>query len=101
MRELVIQRVRLDAHRRLRLRPTPSPPSGYNYIYRDASSVRWDDLCGELYVHDVPELSTFDEFRWIVAAVAREYSDQLILSPSTVYVDIPSDKIAALRESAA
>jgi hypothetical protein len=101
MREVVIQRVRLDPHRRLRLRPTPSLPSGYDYIYRGASSVQWDVLCGELYVRDVPELSTVDEFRRIVAAVAREYSDQLILSPSTMYVDIPSDTIAALRGFAA
>jgi hypothetical protein len=101
MREVIIERVRLDPHRRLRVRPTPSPQSGYNHIYRGASSVRWDDLCGEFYVQDVPELSTVHEFTRIVAAVAREYSDQLILSPSTVYVDIPSDKIAALRESAA
>ena len=101
MREVVIQRVRLDPHRRLRLRPTPSPQSGYNQIHEALSSVRWDDLCGEFYVHDVPELSTVHEFRRIVAAVAREYSDQLILSPSTEYVDIPNDKIAALRESAA
>jgi hypothetical protein len=101
MREVVIQRVRLDPHRRLRLRPTPSPPSGYKYLYRGASSVRWDGLCEELYVHDVPELSTVEEFARIVATVACEYGDQLILSPSTVYVDIPSETISALRKSAA
>jgi hypothetical protein len=60
--------------------------------------VRWDDLCGELYVHDVPEFSTLDEFTQIIAAVAREYGDQLRLSPSTSYVDVPSDVINALRE---
>ncbi len=100
MQEVIIQRVGLDPHRRLRLRPTPTRPSGYNYIYRDASSVRWDGLCGELYVHDAPEFSTVDEFQLIVAAVAREYGDQLVLSPSTVYVDISTDVIAALREAA-
>jgi hypothetical protein len=63
--------------------------------------VRWDGLCDELYVHDVPELSTVEEFAWIVATVAREYGDQLILSPSTVYVDIPSETISALRKSTA
>jgi|SRR5580658_1669586 hypothetical protein len=98
MREVIIERVRLDPHRRLRLRPTPSRVSGYESIYRSASKVRWDDLCGELYVHDVPEFSTVDEYKQIVAAVAREYGDQLILSPSTAYVDVPSDVITALRE---
>jgi hypothetical protein len=100
MQEVVIQRVGLDPHRRLRLRPTPSRPSGYNYIYRDASNVRWDDLCGELYVYDAPKFSNVDEFKQIVAAVAREYDDRLVLSSSTVYVDIPSEVIAALREAA-
>jgi hypothetical protein len=63
--------------------------------------VRWDGLCGEFYVHDVPEFSTVDEFKEIIAAVSREYGDKLILSAATVYVDIPNALIAALRESAA
>ena len=48
-----------------------------------------------------PEFSTVDEFKEIIAAVSREYGDKLILSAGTVYVDIPSALIAALRESAA
>jgi hypothetical protein len=100
MREIIIQRVSLDPHRRLRLRPTPSGPCGYDYI-RDTSRVRWDGLCGEFYVHDVPEFSTLDEFKEIIAAVSREYGDKLILSASTVFADIPSALITALRESTA
>jgi hypothetical protein len=100
MREVIIERVRLDPHRRLRVRPTFSRASGYNSIYRSASRVRWDDLCGELYVHDVPEFSTLDEFKQIIAAVTCQYGEQLVLAPSTVYVDIPSELIAALCESA-
>jgi hypothetical protein len=100
MREVIIERVHLDPHRRLRVRPTFSRASGYSSIYRSASTVRWDDLCGELYVHDVPEFSTVDEFKQIIAAVAREYADRLALAPSTVYVDLPSELIAALCESA-
>jgi hypothetical protein len=98
MREVIIQQVSLDPHRRLRLRPTPSGPSRYDDI-RDASNVRWDGLCGEFYVHDVPEFSTLDEFKEIIATVAHEYGDELIFSASTVFVDIPNDLIAALRES--
>jgi hypothetical protein len=97
MREVIIQRVSLDPHRRLRLRPTQSRPSGYDHI-RDGSSVRWDGLCGEFYVHNVPEFSSVDEFKEIVAAVSRDYGDKLILSEATAYVDIPSELIAALRE---
>ena len=100
MREVIIERARLDLHRRLRLRPTLARVPGYDSLYRSGSRVRWDDLCGELYVHDVPEFSNVDEFQEIVAAVAREYGDQLILSSSTAYIDIPSDVIVALREPA-
>jgi hypothetical protein len=100
MRVVVIEQVHLDPRRRLRLRPTLARASGYTSIYRNASRVRWDGLCGELYVHDVPEFSTVDEFKQIVTAVAREYGDHLILSSSTVYVDISSEVIAAFREFA-
>ena len=52
--------------------------------------MRWDEARGELYVHDVPEFTPVDEF-------AREYGDQLILSASTEYVDIPSDLVVTLH----
>jgi hypothetical protein len=49
-------------------------------------------------VYDAPEFSAVDEFKLIVAAVAREYGDQLAMSASTEYVDIPTDVLAALRD---
>jgi hypothetical protein len=101
MQNVVIQQVGLDLNRRLRVRATPSRSSGYDYIYRDASGVAWDELRTELYVRDALESSPVDEFKRIVAAVAREYGDHLILEASTLFVDIPSDTIAALRESVA
>ena len=35
--------------------------------------MRWDPLCRQLLVRDAPESSNIDEFKQIVAAVAREY----------------------------
>jgi hypothetical protein len=52
MSEVAVQNLRLDSDGRLRLRP--SCPSAYPYIYRDASSVRWDESSRELYVLEVP-----------------------------------------------
>src|SRR5690348_14688039 len=86
--KVIIQRVSLDAYRRLRVRPSPSRPDGYGYIWRDATSVRWDELKGELYVKDNPEFTPVADFNRIVAAVAREYGDELVLSASTAYVDL-------------
>ena len=49
-------------------------------------------------MYDAPEFSAVDEFKQIVAAVAREYGDQLVLSASTEYADVPADVVAALRD---
>jgi hypothetical protein len=97
MSEVIIQQVRLDANRRLRLRPTLSQSSDYKFIWRNASSVRWDELTGELYVLDVPEFTPVDEFKQIIRAVAREYRQQLIVSSTTVYIDVPPDMAASFR----
>lgn len=101
MGEIIIQQVSLAPNGRLRLRPTPSWKSGYSYVWRDASSVRWDDHTGELYVDVVSEITSLDEFKLMVAAVAREHGQHLVLSPVTVYVDVPNSVVAALREATA
>jgi hypothetical protein len=98
MAEVQIKQVRLDHNRRLRLRADPSKWVGYDLIHRDASGVRWDELTGELYVLEVSNFTFLDEFKQIVTAVEREYSDKLMLSASTAYVDIPMDWVATLRE---
>jgi hypothetical protein len=98
MSEVAIQYVRLDSDGRLRLRP--SGPSTYPYIYRDASSVRWDERNRELYVLEVPGFDVPAEFKQIIAAVAREYGDRLVLSPLTEYVGLPDKLIAAFGKAA-
>jgi hypothetical protein len=49
--------------------------------------------------HGVPavEFTPVTDFNRIVSAVAREYGDQLVLTASTAYVDLPSDTVAELR----
>jgi hypothetical protein len=104
MREVVIQQVSLGANGGLRLRPLfqPSPTglSGYKYIWRAAMSVRWDEHDAELYVEyvdGVPDLTLVKDFRLIVSAVASEHGDRFVLSPSTAFVGVPSEVVAALR----
>jgi hypothetical protein len=94
--KVIIQQVSLDVYRRLRVRPSPTRPGGYGYIWRDATSVRWDELKGELYVKDNLEFTPVTDFNRIVSAVAREYGDELVLSASTAYVDLPNDIVTAL-----
>ncbi len=98
MSQVVIQRVRLGPNGRLRLRP--AKPSSYPYIYRDASSVRWDDGSGELYVLEVPGFDAVADFKQIIAAVAQEYGDELVLLPLTEYVNGAADMFATFARFA-
>lgn len=102
MREVIVQQVRLDPSRRLRVTPTPPQRPGpyYVYIYRDASGVAWDDVTGEFYVRQDHECNPVDDFRRIAAALEREYAEKLTISPSTSYIDVPSGIIDALRQIA-
>lgn len=99
MTEVIIQQVSLASNGQLRLRPDTSRPTGYKYIWRDATNVAWDEACAELYARD--SLTPVEQFKRIVGAVEREYGDKLKLSPSTAFVDLPSNIITVLRESAA
>jgi hypothetical protein len=103
MREVTLQQVSLGANGGLRLRPSPIGPSGYKYIWRAAMSVRWDEHDAELYVEygdGVPDLTLVEDFRLIVSAVASEYADRLVLTPSTAFVGVPSELVAALHRMA-
>jgi hypothetical protein len=97
MADVIIQQIRLDADGRLRLRVSPSRQSGYEYIWRDATNVAWDERRGQLYARDL--FTDAEQFKRIVSAVASEYGDQLVLAPSTVFVDLPESIIVALRDS--
>jgi hypothetical protein len=98
MSEVIIQRVRLAPDGRLRLRLTGS--ASYPYIYRSASSVRWDPESEELYVLEVSGFDAVADFKQIITAVAQEYGDELLLSQGTVYVDVPVGMANTLAKSA-
>jgi hypothetical protein len=95
MREVAIQKIYVDPNGRVRLRPTPTVD--YSFIWRDATSVRWDSSTGELYVLEIPCLDAIAEFKKMKEAVKREYGDELILLPSTEYDNIPVDLAVAMQ----
>jgi len=97
MRQVPIQRMHLDANGRLRLQPDELPDGGYEWIYRDASSVRWDADKQELYMLEVPGFTPEREFNQIISAVQREYGQNLLLTDSTVFAGIPALIVAAIR----
>jgi hypothetical protein len=97
MQDVPVQQVRIDSTGRLRIRATPSRWPGYDEIYRAALSVRWDIATGELVMLEVRGFTPSDELKQIRKAVSQEYGDQLMLSPATVYTDVPTHVVTALR----
>ena len=82
----------IDEDGRLQVYPdVPRSDAGYQYIYRDASGIRWDDenLC--LYSEIPRELSHGQWFTIILDAIEREYGDDLILTRHTGWVNVSDD----------
>jgi hypothetical protein len=93
---VAIDRIALDSSGRLRVYPRLAG-AGYDYIYRDATSVRWDTSDRGLYVLPVDGFTPLDEFNQIISAVAREYRDSLVIEESSI-LDIPTELVEKLRE---
>ena len=89
-----IQKISLDTNGHLYVQPTGS---SYAYIWRDASSVQWDESTSELYVLEVRGFDALAEFKQIIKAVRGEYFDELELSPTTQFEGVPVELIATLR----
>jgi hypothetical protein len=98
MGDVAISRIALDATGKLRVYPRP-PNVAYPFIYRDASSVRWDETDRSLYVLPVDGFSVVDELRQIKKAVNGEYGECLVVDDSTVFA-VPPEAERKLREAA-
>jgi hypothetical protein len=95
MRAIAIQRVDLDSQNRLGVYPSDGD---YSFIWRDASSVRWDAAAKRLFVLPVDGFSNTDEFLQIIKAVKNEYGIILVMDDSTLF-DVPDALAHELRGS--
>jgi len=95
--EIVIRQLRMDSDGRLRVQPIVTRPTDYQYIWRDATNVAWDEACGEFYARDA--ITPLEQLKRIAGAVAREYGDSLTFTSATAFVDLPADLIAVLQKS--
>jgi hypothetical protein len=92
------KRIILDASGRLRVYPDLIPTANYDWIYRDASSVRWNDADRSLHVLPVDGFTPVDELNSIVSAVEREYGEHLVINAETIF-DVPrklAERLVAL-----
>lgn len=96
MGKVAISRIAQDATGRLRVYPWAEEVD-YAFIWRDASSVRWDESDRSLYVLPVEGFTLVDEMRQILRAVEGEYGDTLIVDPATIYA-VSTEMKSKLRD---
>lgn len=89
MRETLIAQVSIDESLRLQITPESPPTMSYEQIYRVAMSVRWDQDRRSFYAV-APDLDYVLSYKQILAAVASEYGEQLILTANTVWSNVPN-----------
>lgn len=94
-RVVIIRRIALDPGGRLRV--YPSGDGDYSYIWRDASSVRWDSEDHSLYVLPVKYFTLADDLNQIIKAVRGECGTQLVTDTTTVF-DVPPEMTPQLRK---
>jgi hypothetical protein len=84
--ELIAQ-VGLDQSGRIYVRPQTET---FEYIYRAAMGVRWDEKLGRLFPYEVGDWLPKQWFSRIVDAVRSEYGVELKTGPATAW-SIPAD----------
>jgi hypothetical protein len=88
MKEDQIAQIEIGPDAKLYVQPLQET---FPYIYRAAMEVGWDVESRRLFGPKPREWSYFDWFRQIVAAAADEYGVSLKISPSTMWVNIPTE----------
>ena len=99
VRQVVIEKIVASRDGGILITPSLPPDTDYAFIYRDASSVRWDAASRSLLVLDIDGFDAVDYVRHVIAAVKNEYGDDLIMTPRTVLSGLPeSAQKQMLRE---
>ena len=101
MPQIPIREVAFDSEAGVRITPELPPGGDYDAVYRGAMSVRWDGDAFSLHMLPRSDRTAVEAFQRIVAEVAQEYGDQLILTPKTDWQDVTPAVQAAIRASSA
>ena len=100
--QVPIREVYVDPAGNLRIIPALPPERNYDSIYRDAMSVYWDHISRALYTTPRDSRSVVDGYRQILASVAAEYGDALVLTADTWWSGVsPEDRAEIAAASAA
>lgn len=82
-----ILEIGIDADGKLYIKPETQ---SFQYIYRSAAEVHWDDGQKHLYSPTPREWSYADWFKHIIAVVKEEYGCALIVTDKTKWMNIPA-----------
>ena len=80
--------VGIDNKERIYIKPETRD---FEFIWRDASEVGWDDKKKVLYSPKPKEWTYFDWYRQIIMATKGEYGCQLLLTDKTEWINIPDE----------
>jgi hypothetical protein len=94
---VAIEKIALDESGLLCVQPGKSRFPDYRFIWRSATSVRWDDESRALYALPIKEFSPTDYLLQIVPAVQSEYGVTLTIQKETNFVGMSEELIAALH----
>jgi len=78
----------IDNKERIYIKPETEK---FEFIYRAAAEVGWDDKEHFLYSPKPREWTYFDWYRQIIMATKGEYGCQLVLTDKTQWINIPDE----------
>ena len=83
-----IMEIGIDNKERIYIKPETEH---FEFIYRAAAEVGWDDKEHFLYSPKPKEWTYFDWYRQIIMATKDEYGCQLVLTDKTQWTNIPNE----------
>lgn len=94
MKQIAIKIVEVNKFGHLRIYPESE---NFNFIYRTASGVDWDDDAQALQAREPERWQIATLFSQIVSAVISEYRAKLEITPSTEWIGVPDHLKIVLR----
>ena len=91
MRRVAISAIEIDGNNRILVYPENSSPDEYEFVWRDASEVRWDSANRCLVSGTPRKLSHTEWFNIVIAAIRREYGTELYVTARTEWTTVPDN----------
>jgi len=91
IKQAAIKEIYIDNHGHLCVLPAIDICGSFEFIWRDASGVRWNSENSALVAAEPDRWDHFKLFCQIIAAVKSEYGWQLSTSPTTIWHNVPTE----------